>query len=82
MITQRYQQIRGHYLESDHESGECKAMQGIPEMHDIPTMRDVSAFTMVRNLIIGSLRLYSKINLDVISFTRAFTNSCPHVIYA
>ena len=30
-------------------------MQGIPEMHDIPTMRDVSAFTMVRNLIIGSL---------------------------
>jgi hypothetical protein len=30
-------------------------MQGIPEMYDIPTMRDVSAFTMVRNLIIGSL---------------------------
>ena len=30
-------------------------MQGIPEMHDIPTMRDVSAFTMVRNLIIGSV---------------------------
>ena len=30
-------------------------MQGIPEMLDIPTMRDVSAFTMVRNLIIGSL---------------------------
>ena len=29
-------------------------MQGIPEMYDIPIMRDVSAFTMVRNLIIGS----------------------------
>ena len=29
-------------------------MQGIPEMYDIPTMRVVSAFTMVRNLIIGS----------------------------
>ena len=30
-------------------------MQGIPEMHDIPKMKDVSAFTKVMDLIIGSL---------------------------
>ncbi len=35
-------------------------MQGILEMHDIPTMRDVSAFTMVRNLIIGSAQESTK----------------------
>ena len=30
-------------------------MQGISEMHDIPKMRNLSAFAMVMNLIIGSL---------------------------